>query len=257
MLHVKRLFKRLVQDVKAGENIDVYIIFLLSLVLAVLGVVGVIQATILSAGILATLSILAYSTLAIRHTLIDFKENLNTFYSGETVPFKSRRGNKPFRELIESTHTLWLYGQSLLSLWPPHADLLLEKVNKGGELRILVFNPESARLPIVAEQVRRSPESLKSDILKTLMECKDFSHEWTGIGRFEVRLTEGIPGYNMIICDPNQSNGELRVEFYGYHSNLNDRPHIELYASRNRYWFDYYLGQYNELWESATPFPTK
>lgn len=251
---MKKIIERFVNDIKLGENIDLYITLSLSLVLAIFGAIGVIQVSILSAGILATLSTHAYSMLATRRTLIDFSEDFASLRSTENVPFKSRRGYKPFRDLIADTSTLWLFGPSLINVWPPHQDLLLKKVRSGGELRIMVFNPMSVRLPILAEQIGRSPESLKIDIIKTLEECKAFICEGFGSGRFEVRLTEMLPGYNMVICDSTQSKGYMTVEFFGYRSSLNDRPHIELSVSRNRDWFDHYLNEYDELWKSAIPY---
>src|SRR5690348_2697349 len=87
---LKAAFKYFINDIKRGENIDVYIILVLSLIFTILSVIGIIQVTILAAGILATLSIQAYSMLATRRILVDFSQNLTTVQPGENIPFKNR-----------------------------------------------------------------------------------------------------------------------------------------------------------------------
>ncbi len=71
------------------------------------------------------------------------------------------------------------------------------------------------------------------DILKTLDECKVFADDGLGTGKLEVRLTEMLPGYSMVICNPSKPSGQMTVEYLGYRSYLNERPHIELDASTN------------------------
>jgi hypothetical protein len=56
---MKTPLKHFLRDIRHGENIDIYITLALSLILAVLGVIGTIQAAILTAGVLATLGVLA------------------------------------------------------------------------------------------------------------------------------------------------------------------------------------------------------
>lgn len=119
---------------------------------------------------------------------------------------------------------------------------------------MLVFNPKCAYLPVLAEQIRVRPDQLKMDIAKTINECSVLVKNNNVAAKFEVRLIEMIPGYSMVISDPYQSNGHMIVEYYGYRSTLNARPHVELDVASSRRWFDYYLNQYEELWNSATPY---
>ena len=164
-MKMKAAFKYFINDIKHGENVDIYITLFLSLILAILGIVGALPTAILSAGILATLSVLAYSTLATRRTLSDFSHNLSSLFPAEDNPLKSRSSYGSFKDFIDTANTVWLFGPSLVNVLPPNNKLLFEKVRNGGEMRILLFNPESIRLSIIAQQVKARPDRLKMDIL--------------------------------------------------------------------------------------------
>ena len=56
-------FKRIYQDVLEGQNLEVYLTLLVALVLLILDVFGLVSPNIVAAGTLATLALLAYSTL--------------------------------------------------------------------------------------------------------------------------------------------------------------------------------------------------
>lgn len=252
---MRAALKHLMNDIKQGENIDIYITLFLSVALAIFGVFGVFQATILSAGILATLSILTYTTLTTRRTLNDVSQTITSLQSVADIGLKDRETLDPFKKRITGVNTVWLLGPSLVNVLSPNDYLFKEKIRNGGEIQVLIFNPESLHLPIIAEQVGRRPDSVKMDIKKSLDICRDLTQGGLGVGKFEVRLTEMIPGYSMVISDPsNKHSGHIMVEYLGYRSNLDERPHLELDVSKHRRWFEYYLNQYNELWNSATPY---
>ena len=125
---MKAAFKYFINDIKRGENVDIYITLFLSLIFALLGIIGTIQVTILSAGILATLSIHAYSTLSTRRILSDFSQNITSLQPVTDIPIKDRSAYGSFRTYIEGVSTIWLLGPSLVNVWTPNNDLLLEPV---------------------------------------------------------------------------------------------------------------------------------
>ena len=67
-------------------------------------------------------------------------------------------------------------------------------------------------------------------------------------------MTKAAPGYSMVILDPDNQHGHTLIEFIGYRSPRDKRPHIELDAAKDRQWFDYYITQFNEIWNTATPY---
>jgi hypothetical protein len=134
-----------------------------------------------------------------------------------------------------------------------HKDDFREKMRHGGEVRVLIFNPSGKNLPILAENLGVRPSKIEAEIKTTIENCNDLVQSDLGIGKFEVRQTEMIPGCSLVIFNPSEHNGQISVEFIGYHTRVSERPHVELEATRDRRWFTFYLNQFDELWKSATP----
>lgn len=246
---MKKAFKHLF------DNFDIYITLCLAVIFAVLGLIGVVPVAILFAGILATLSSIAYSMLATRRTLDKLLQNLASFDSATAVPLKDRSAFGSFRDSLQNVGTIWLCGTTLVVMLSTHRDLFREKLQKGGELRVLIFNPLSSYLPIMAEQTGVRKGKLEVEIKTTIENCRDLVHSGLGAGKLEVNLTEKMPGYSMVICNPFGHDGQVTVEYISYKTRISERPHLELDANRDRRWFNFYVKQFEELWQSATPCP--
>lgn len=244
---MKKAFRRLF------ENIDVYITLSLAVIFAVLGFIGTIPVAVLLAGILATLSILAYSMLATRRILGTLSQSLASLYPTASVLLKDRTSFGSFQESLNSVNTIWLYGPSLVVMWATHKDAFRKNVQAGGKIRVLIFNVSSKNLSIQAEQLGVDPDKLAAEIRATRANCKELLKRGLRMGEFEIRETEMMPGYSMVILNPSEHNGEMVIEYLGYHVDVSERPHIELDAARDRRWFTFYLKQYEKLWENATP----
>lgn len=251
---MKTPLKHFLRDIRYGENIDIYITLALSLILAVLGVVGTIQVAILTAGILATLGVLAYSVLATRRILGELSQALASFYPAEIVPLKDRSAFGAFRDELQKVSTVWLQGPSLVGMLAANKDLFREILRKGGEIHVLTLNPSSSRLSILAEHLGARPSKLKSEINTTIENCTELVQSGLGAGKFEVRQMEMMPGYSMVICNPYGHDGRITVEYTSYHVPASERPHLQLDAKRDRQWFTFYLNQFDELWQSATSY---
>lgn len=250
---MRTALKHFLSDIRRGENIDIYIIFILAAIVAVLGVIGTIPLAILSAGILATLGVLAYSTLATRRLLSELSRAIASQYSQASTPLKDRSAYGSFRDSLDGVSTIWLCGPSLVVMLATYKDYFRAKMRHGGEMRVLIFNPSSKNLPILAENLGVRPSKIEAEIKTTIENCSDLVRSGLGAGKFEVCQTEMIPGCSLVIFNPSEHDGRLSVEFVGYHTRTSERPHIELEATRDRQWFAFYLNQFDELWKSATP----
>jgi len=132
-------------------------------------------------------------------------------------------------------------------------DFFRKKGQAGGKMRVLIFNSSSKNLSMQAELLGIHPNKLEAEIRATKENCRELLKRGVEPGTFEIRETEMMPGYSMVILNPSEHNGEMVVEYLGYHIDVSERPHIEFNAARDRRWFTFYLNQYEELWENATP----
>jgi hypothetical protein len=65
-----------------------------------------------------------------------------------------------------------------------------------------------------------------------------------------LRLLPYIPSFGIIAVDPAEANGVIYVEIYR-HKSLEENAAFKLERERDQRWYDYFLSQYNVLWESA------
>lgn len=247
------IWEHFLSDIKHGENIDVYIIITLAVVVAILSLIGAIPLGILSTAILATLGVLAYSTLATRRLLSELSKSIALHVPQARTPLLDRGAFGSFRDSLNGVSTICLYGPSLHIMLSSHKEEFREKIRHGGDVRVLIFNPSSTNLAILADNLGVRQREIKSDITEAIEKCIDLIQGGLGIGKFEVRQTEMMPGYSMVIFNPSEQNGQMTVEFIGYHTIPNQRPHVELEATRDGRWFTFYLNQFDELWKSAAP----
>jgi hypothetical protein len=254
---MKKWLKTITGDIKRGENIDVYIMFFAALAFALLGFIGKISSDILSAGILGTLGVLAISTLTTRHTIQELSAALRNFRQSGGACLEDRSAFIPFRDFISDKQTVWMFGPSLIGVFPPNSDFLQDKIRSGSEIRLLLFNPESQYAPNLAAILGVRPQRLVTDINSTLEIAREMAHFGLGSGKLEVRFTEIVPGYSMIITDPEREYSQMVVEFNGHNTHMRNLPHVTLDATENRRWYAVYMEQFQALWDGAKVFDFK
>jgi len=69
--------KRIVDDIKRGENIDLYVTVILAIIVSVLNAIGIGNSALQNSLILAVLALLASAILGNRHRLDDINEKLD------------------------------------------------------------------------------------------------------------------------------------------------------------------------------------
>ena len=78
-------------------------------------------------------------------------------------------------------------------------------------------------------------------MLNSLTEEKD---------NLELRLLLYIPSFGIIAIDPTEADGVIYVEIYR-HKSLEENAEFKLERECDQRWYEYFLRQYNVLWESA------
>jgi len=168
------------------------------------------------------------------------------------VPFEDRSTLPPLTKRTAKAHDMWFCGISEINVMG-HEDYFHEKLNEkeGVCIRVLVIDPECQAARSAADCTLDNLGGIKSDIERTILRVKHIIDKGVGKGSIELRLMEVAPGYSMIIIDPEKPDGQISVEFIGYKTPTDKRPHIELIKQRDNYWFNFFLMQYNMLWEKS------
>jgi hypothetical protein len=236
-----KTLKRILADIRARRNIEAYILFLLALVVAVLGIVDELDPKIQMAAILAALGYLVFQTTSPAQTSLDLDSVL-----------QNRHSFGRFSDKVKGAREVWILAQSGINAL--RDDLKREILDKGGEMRILLHNPADPHIRYLREQIDSNQDaaanldldlSMALSILRKL-ESTDFQ------GKFEYRFTDYAPGFSMVVIDPKKRDGSVIVEFLGFRNeHVSERMHIEIHRHQSQHWFDYWVAQYEKLWQVA------
>ena len=139
---MKRYLQTAWTDIRSGENIDIYLTLLVCLVLVVAGIFGIVDFTVLASGILATLAILATSTLGIRRVAQNLRDVLRESEHRQKLQRHSQI--RIDRQKICEAQTLDWMSVSLFKALPMHNFGISECLRNGGQVRILLVDPRNS-----------------------------------------------------------------------------------------------------------------
>jgi hypothetical protein len=250
-----KFFREIIKDMRNGENIEIYITEIICLVVVVLGFCDKVPSSIVTAVILFAIGVLLYDVPANKslfRKLYKFLQDTEARWEAKAY-FKDRSEyDNSFEATISNAEEVYFLGPSLMSVWSRSQYIREEKLTKqGANIRILVLDPESSAIESSAKCMNEKPENLKSDINRTISCVK----QWKTVinGSFELREMVANPNYSMVLLDPDKPNGKIFVEFIGYDSRLDLRPHIELTRQHDYKWYSYFREQYDKLRKDSLP----
>jgi Ca2+/Na+ antiporter len=240
---MRRTLRTIFDDLLAFRNIETYVTVLIAVVVIVLSLVqDVVPLNIQMAVLLAAVALLVLKSATQERRRIDLDDVL-----------QDRQDFRPLREFIRGGRTLWVYGASAVNVIRSADEIKTEILDRGGELRVLMQDPnEIASLTILEQQLDKIHD-LRGDI-QQVHDTLGRLLRVAGQARIEHRLLPYSPGFSMIIVDPEGRDGRLVVEFYGYsNEQIKERMHIEIHRDNSQHWFDYWKHQYEVMWDSAHP----
>lgn len=241
MLGITRTFKRILQDIMAGKNLESYAVTLVAFGLAIIGLIeDSLSTDIKLAAILAGIGLLVFKTTEPDEAEIDLDRVL-----------RDRQSFGSFRGFMRGGHVMWVYGASAVNVLRNAADIKQEILDKGGEVRILLQDPQQEAS---LEMLRRQLDPIHSldDDIETALRTLHNMQSWKIPGKIEYGFVPYSPGFSMTVIDPDGRDGRLIIEFYGFTNELvTDRMHIEIQRSTSNYWFEYWASQFIIMWDAA------
>jgi hypothetical protein len=155
-----KFLRRAWEDIRQGENLDLYVTVAVSFLLIVLNILGV--ALSLSTPLsLTILALLAIAILGNRHRLETILRNLakathDVFY-GDFPDYVQQE----IAEKIEQSADVLLMGVDLDETLNRHYCLLEQKLRQGSKIRAVLVDPDSPACEMVVER-RYRPTTLES-----------------------------------------------------------------------------------------------
>ncbi len=234
-----KFLRRVVDDLINLRNVDAYVVAVLGIILVALGVVDPPDNRLYLVVIAAGIVVLLFRETAPPNKEVDLDSVL-----------LDRQSYTPLREFLQGAHVIWVYGPSAVNVLRKSATFKREVLDRGGEVRVLLQDPDNAPSMAILRQQLDPNNNLDHDIQGSLYTL-DKMREW---GNADFRLLPYSPGFSLLIVDPDGKDGRLTIEFFGYHNNLiDDRMHIQIERRSSQYWFEYWAKQYQVMWDAAHP----
>lgn len=271
---MKKALDRMFDEIKRGENLDLYLTILLAVVIALLGIFQVAKFEVLSAVTLAILGLLASSLVVSRWTITEVKSSFDELaLASRSLQEKiSNLVERPsaigffqvsssLTSLIKNSSSIGLCGLTLTTTLNKEFPNILEKIEQGAKVRILVTDPDSQA---IEQTTLRSFDPTNFDYyrnrIKATMQDIEFLHQrWEAskksnpsrAGSFEVRFLNFAPSFSVHVFNPTESSGQVVVEIYPHKNGFGAPPIFELNPARDGDWYRYFESQFEQMWESA------
>ncbi len=244
--------KRIWEDIRRGENIDLFITVLIAIGLAILNIAGVAPAALIAPLTLAVLGLLAVATLGNRYKLEESLETLNRTHTGlfqEKMPASMEND-------LRNARDLWLVGVTLNRTLNTHYSALEQKLGRGDTVRVLLVAPDG-RGPEMLElreyKARYSTERIRHLIRDSLDDLCNLQQRFGGL---EVRVIDYPLSYGGVLVNPASSDGIFYLEHYPFKTPGGSMPKFVLEAKNGR-WYTFFKLEIETIWENATPWNCK
>lgn len=241
-----KLLQIIWDDLRQGENIDLYLTVVAALTISVLNLAGVAPANLLPAITLAVLALLAITNLVNRHKLDD------AIHNRSSVQFFIENYPARVSDDIYNAKELWLVGSTLARTLINFGATLEAKLSRNERIKILLLDPnsdvvrhtnDSLLYPMTSEQYR---ERINTSLTTISQIAKKYP------GRLEVRLLDRPIAFGTYAMNIDAPNGTMYVELYKYKTAF-DEPRFVLHK-KDRHWFELYREQLLTLWKAAKPY---
>jgi len=234
------------QDLRQGENIDLYVTICVAVALALLNALQVVDQTLVDSVNLAVLAILAASMLGNRHRLEAIEQGI----SSTAKQFFRRNLPESFKTDLEKRSELWVIGTALPGRIHQIYSLMADKLRKGGRINVLVVSPDGEGCRIAADRVHGhfDVEQFRSIVRATLTrlcELKEIAPDRLTIKTLDPPLSIG--GFAGDLDDV--TNGVLFLKYYSFKV-PGGLPRFVL-RPKDGEWYDYFREEIVNMWENG------
>jgi len=169
-----------------------------------------------------------------------------------------------FRQRVDGARRLWIFAASAANILDgDNLDAIRAHImtRKDGELRVVLLDPGSNAVADakrqIDEHVTYQVQELRDQLNRTMNTRFDMIRKWGLPGKFEARVLDFNPGLSMVLMDAHRSSGTAIVEVYGFgQESTSKRMSVEIKAAESAVWFEYWVDQYERMWEMAKPLDT-
>lgn len=241
-------FHYLIQDFREKRNIDIYITLLLAILVSILGTFQVIDQTVISSSVLATLALVAYNLLISRYKNEEIQQVLQTTISSHF--------NKWDEDVfLTALHTAQEISGFYVTNYPflnAHSELFKAFLARGGKLRFIYVKRDSSAFSMAILRgygaEAKDPRHLRNRLSLSLDKLKEISLSASDTSQVQVKFIDFLPSATITLTKTKQLNETAFVTITGFGINSSLRPSFIL--AKNDEWFDYFKDTFENIWDS-------
>jgi hypothetical protein len=249
-----RFLRRVWNDIRSGQNLDIYITASLSLIIAVFGVLGIANQSIISAAVLAVLALLLSSLLVARHQndkIQAILSKLETIQSSASQFMTTGDDISDLLQLLRQSQQAYFWGTTLTTHIPLLHQDLERGLTLGLETKFLLVKPSSSALRMAAFRAKDLSESdLNDDLIRNLKRLDTIARS-NSTGKLEIKVIDYLAPYVMYIFDPHLSSGQIIMRLSTLRVPDATRPIIKITRSKDLEWFNFHLQQFETAWQAG------
>lgn len=240
------MLRRVWDDIRRGENIDLYLTIGAAIGFVALNLAGVASTAMLAPLTLAVLGLLAITHLSNRRRMDELlnrqAQTLDDFFRDDFPT--------SYLEDLEKATELWLVGVSRTGTIKSHYERLERKLARGDRMRVLLVHPEGPALEMTVDRgySRRDVAAKRQEITAVLAMLEDL--QAGAPGRLEVRTIRHALSYGAMVVNPENSAGAIYIENYPFRVTARSQPRFIL-RPRDGRWYDFFKAELRTLWEAG------
>ena len=256
---------QIIQEVRRGENLDLYSMTLIAIVIAVLGVFGIVDFRTLSAAILAILAILSGFLLASRKSVTGVKDAAIQLNSNLKSLQQEISGKKCISEFLSKEYPdlsddfllakrISILGTTLASTSIHYYVDFEQALKRGCSLRIVVSDPSNSevlKMLALRGYVTKDPKVIRGNIenhltrLRRLKEIPDKSE------LLEIRTIPYIPPYGIVVIESFDGAAKVYVKLTPFRTTTGQFPSFEVNNLTDSIWFKFFFDQFELFWAAS------
>lgn len=247
--------KRIVSDIMAGRNIDIYLTVTLAVLVAVLGAFQVVDVTVVLSAVLATLALVSVSLLSNRQNNESIQRAIAHIEvsTGLANRFFTKQYDRDFlkQSLRNEARQLLFWATNATSTIPLIKDDVEMGLLRGMDAKFLFLKPESEAVQMHAFRNKRQNSDESNAILKSNIHLLNTIGKTVPHGSLEVKTVNYLPPYTIVAIDPELPQGLMFVRLLPFRTANDNRPVFKLTRKDDPEWFEYFVKQFLSVWEAA------
>ncbi len=221
----------------ALKNVDAYVIGIVALGVAILDIFGKVSSTVVSATILAVLSVVGFALLRGRFETGRLSAAIDRIRDPDALAarfFSKEDKLDEIRDLVRSSREVWLMGATLSAHIPPLTSIFAESMRDDLPVRdrlrvkILLLKPRSTGIAMAVFRGQgETEEQLSQDFEGNLSRLVRLAAGQPA-GQLEIRLVNYLAPYTLYAYDPDLPSGQMEMRLTTFRGSHFMRPTFRL-----------------------------